>query len=388
MGKFSAGSIFSTRRSGDVEVVEYRKSVDITVRFLKTGNEYVTTAGHLIDGRLSDRLFNDKIKAYRKGLTLNSKDSGKFLITENIDETRVKVIFIDTGTEIETDAESVLSGNVKDPNTPPSFDDNKRFCVYLHKTSDGIIRYVGEGTIQRAYSKTRPDQPLWESIFRGKDFIVDVVKSELSKRDAENLEKQLREEYSATIINNKFATKTPHKISYNFISKFVYYDPSSPTYLRWLSSLQNDSLKGLPAGHIKKDGYVSVEIAGVCFAAHRIIYTLFYGEFDDLLVVDHIDGDKHNNCISNLRLVTHSKNSLNKVSSAPPKSGFRNISSDGYGYHVRWHENGVRNRKYFSFNDFESTEHCLMAAYLFRDDLIVKGFIPERIKEGEVKYFV
>jgi hypothetical protein len=44
------------------------------------------------------------------------------------------------------------------------------------------------------------------------------------------------------------------------------------------------------------------------FRAHRLIYQTFAGEIPNGLEIDHIDGDRHNNSIDNLRIVTHSQN--------------------------------------------------------------------------------
>lgn len=41
---------------------------------------------------------------------------------------------------------------------------------------------------------------------------------------------------------------------------------------------------------------------------HRVVYETFSGKIKWGLQIDHIDGDRHNNHISNLRQVTHSEN--------------------------------------------------------------------------------
>lgn len=43
---------------------------------------------------------------------------------------------------------------------------------------------------------------------------------------------------------------------------------------------------------------------------HRLIYETFVGKIKSGLEIDHISGDKHENNISNLRLVTRSENML------------------------------------------------------------------------------
>jgi len=44
--------------------------------------------------------------------------------------------------------------------------------------------------------------------------------------------------------------------------------------------------------------------------AHRLVYEAFVGKIGKGLEIDHIDGNKHNNDISNLRAVNHSENML------------------------------------------------------------------------------
>ena len=43
---------------------------------------------------------------------------------------------------------------------------------------------------------------------------------------------------------------------------------------------------------------------------HRVVYETFVGKIPKGLEIDHIDGDKHNNDITNLRAVTRSQNML------------------------------------------------------------------------------
>lgn len=51
------------------------------------------------------------------------------------------------------------------------------------------------------------------------------------------------------------------------------------------------------------------------FRVHRLVYESFHGRKDDKLVIDHIDGDKTNNKLFNLRKLTNRENvSRSKVS--------------------------------------------------------------------------
>ena len=64
-------------------------------------------------------------------------------------------------------------------------------------------------------------------------------------------------------------------------------------------------------GRLFKDGYIVVTICKKQYSVHRLIYTYHYGEIPDSLVIDHMDHNKQNNDISNLRAVSKSVNSLN-----------------------------------------------------------------------------
>ncbi len=63
------------------------------------------------------------------------------------------------------------------------------------------------------------------------------------------------------------------------------------------------------AGYLMKTGYVSVSINNKAYLCHRLAYLYVNGYMPKL--VDHIDRDKTNNAINNLRPTTRSENILN-----------------------------------------------------------------------------
>lgn len=64
-------------------------------------------------------------------------------------------------------------------------------------------------------------------------------------------------------------------------------------------------------GVLFKDGYIVVAICRKQYRVHRLIYIYHHGEIPEGLVIDHMDHNKQNNDISNLRAVSKSVNSLN-----------------------------------------------------------------------------
>jgi hypothetical protein len=71
------------------------------------------------------------------------------------------------------------------------------------------------------------------------------------------------------------------------------------------------ALAGDEAGCLHKTGYRKIEINRKFYLSHRLIYMYHNGEIADGLHIDHIDRDKLNNNIENLRLVTHQENHFN-----------------------------------------------------------------------------
>jgi len=62
----------------------------------------------------------------------------------------------------------------------------------------------------------------------------------------------------------------------------------------------------------KKTGYTSININSKSTLAHRIIAHAFgIFDLDSKLDIDHRNRDKTNNCVFNLRAITHQKNSFN-----------------------------------------------------------------------------
>jgi hypothetical protein len=82
---------------------------------------------------------------------------------------------------------------------------------------------------------------------------------------------------------------------------------------------------GDEAGGIDRSGYAKVNVNRVCYRVHRLIWNYFYGAIPDGLSVDHIDTDKLNNRIENLRLVTQRQQQQNTGARQDNTSGFRGV---------------------------------------------------------------
>jgi HNH endonuclease/AP2 domain len=72
----------------------------------------------------------------------------------------------------------------------------------------------------------------------------------------------------------------------------------------------NTRYAGRPVGHVARNGYIGTHLPKQCALAHRVVWAMCYGD-PALSQIDHIDGDRANNRIGNLRLATASENSHN-----------------------------------------------------------------------------
>ncbi len=70
-------------------------------------------------------------------------------------------------------------------------------------------------------------------------------------------------------------------------------------------------LPGQEVGYLTSEGYVGLCVNYKKYYAHRVAWFLFYGEWPSKFI-DHVDGDRTNNRISNLREATPELNAENK----------------------------------------------------------------------------
>lgn len=110
------------------------------------------------------------------------------------------------------------------------------------------------------------------------------------------------------------------------------------------------SKTGKPAGSLKSNGYKLVKHKGVFTGMHRIIFLLHHGFLPEM--VDHVDGDKANNRIENLRAATRSQNGMNSKHYASNTSGYRNVYRDKQKFSVKLKVGG----KFKSFGNYEDIE--------------------------------
>ena len=71
--------------------------------------------------------------------------------------------------------------------------------------------------------------------------------------------------------------------------------------------------KGLKKTNRSTAGYRQISCYSQTFLVHRVIWEAFHGEIPEGLQINHIDGNKANNSLSNLELVTPAENMRHAV---------------------------------------------------------------------------
>ena len=80
---------------------------------------------------------------------------------------------------------------------------------------------------------------------------------------------------------------------------------------------------GLRAGCQRKDGYRNIYVNGKTYLEHRLVWCYVHGYMPTEL--DHIDRNKSNNSLTNLRECSRSENNLNKGLQSNNKIGIAGV---------------------------------------------------------------
>ena len=134
-------------------------------------------------------------------------------------------------------------------------------------------------------------------------------------------------------------------------------------HLYWKNPNSYRTPKGKMAGTLTTTGYYQTKINRNIYLNHRLIYLYHYGNLPKY--IDHIDIDKKNNKIENLRETTPSDNKKNVGVSKSNTSGYKNVY-----WHKQCKKWGVRlvvNGKPKHIGLFENLELSDLVAQEARD---------------------
>jgi len=173
------------------------------------------------------------------------------------------------------------------------------------------------------------------------------------------------------------------ELTQEYLKQLVKYDETSKTGLRLVSDIVAKSgvktkyKAGMELGYLNNTGYFRCKIKNKAYHCHRVIWILINGDLKSDEYVDHIDGDKTNNRLENLRVVSKRINSMNSATRSDNVSGFKCISyrklKQEYVVQV-YDAEGKRYMKHFAIKYMG--ELTLSVAVAYRD------FLREKFAEG------
>lgn len=158
-------------------------------------------------------------------------------------------------------------------------------------------------------------------------------------------------------------------VGQEIFNEYFKYDTSSASYLRWkkkTAETANVKVNDI-AGWITEHNYWNVQFFDKSYSVHRIIYEIHFGKIPEDYFIDHIDGNKQNNSLENLRVVTRSVNNRNQGMYKNNNTGMTGVSywedklgRGGYRATVHLCEGGKKT-KYFSCLKHGKTTALLLA---------------------------
>ena len=109
------------------------------------------------------------------------------------------------------------------------------------------------------------------------------------------------------------------------MKQFISYNPDTGE-MTWKQVMSNRAKVGSPCGaNVDSKGYGRVCFNGKQYRAHRVAWALHYG-FEPEGILDHVNGDRLDNRISNLRQVDLSQNARNSGLSKNNTSGHKGVT--------------------------------------------------------------
>lgn len=146
-------------------------------------------------------------------------------------------------------------------------------------------------------------------------------------------------------------------ITYTELVEVLEYCPDSGSFT-WKVDKGSRALKGTTAGTVTPDGYVSIRVTHNIYRAHRLAWLYCFKEWPENYI-DHINGNRQDNRLDNLREATKVQNSYNtkahKDNTSGAKGVYYNKANGNYRAQIRY------NGKTMSLGSFKTVDEASSA---------------------------
>jgi len=161
-------------------------------------------------------------------------------------------------------------------------------------------------------------------------------------------------------------------LSQKRLKELLSYDPDTGVFVRRVRVANRH--EGDAAGCVQKNGYHGISIDNRLYYSHRLAWLYVHGETPKKSI-DHIDGNKTNNRLANLRLATYSENSMNSKMRADNSSGFKGVSWDASrrGWCAYLDAGGKRIKRGYFWNKYMAAQYRALWEVEFHKDFAYGG---------------
>ena len=174
-------------------------------------------------------------------------------------------------------------------------------------------------------------------------------------------------------------------LSLSELKRQLSYDHETGIFTR-LITMCNKVKVGDIAGGVQNSGYVTLRVLGKLYLAHRLAWYYFYGEIP-FGVIDHINGNKLDNRIYNLRVATRSENTRNSKTRVKKYTRFRGLSVRRNKRGVYWRVNIKLNKKNIYLGMFYD-ELEAYKVYLTKANELFGEYMHESLRSDYTKYII
>lgn len=146
------------------------------------------------------------------------------------------------------------------------------------------------------------------------------------------------------------------KLTQEYLKKILEYDALTGEFT-WLVTISNGR-KGNVAGSFLDSGYRRIKIDYKSYRTHRLVWLYTHGRWPKE-VIDHINGDKSDNRLTNLRECSISQNLMNTGSVEGSTSKYKGVS-----WHTkskRWRTKIGANGMRYDLGEYKNPEEAALA---------------------------
>jgi predicted HAD superfamily Cof-like phosphohydrolase len=108
------------------------------------------------------------------------------------------------------------------------------------------------------------------------------------------------------------------------LKKYLHYEPSTGVFTRLFKSGPRGTV-GSIVGYKTKKEYLSIKLLGKTYQAHRLAWLYMHGVWP-IKSIDHINGVRGDNSISNLREASEAENGANRRLNTNTTSGYKGVT--------------------------------------------------------------